>query len=115
LFQLQRVLDLAGGYTVGEFRVKKDSWLVGKSLMDLALAKYKLLILAVERGLRLVQTPKADTIIQESDNLICYGPVDGMKVLIEGPPAPPGEEKTTVVQKETRVHPREDDAPAAKS
>ncbi|MHC4598323.1 MAG: TrkA C-terminal domain-containing protein [Planctomycetota bacterium] len=116
MFQLQHVLDLAGGYTVSEFRVKRDSWLVGRSLMELALAKYKLLILAIERGLRLVQTPTAATKIQENDNLVCYGPIDGMKVLIEGPPAPPGDAKTAVHEMKTRVSKRSegaDDADAA--
>lgn len=86
MFQLQRVLDLAGGYTVGEFRVPRDSWLVGRSLVELALGRHKILVLAVERGLRLVRTPTGNTVIEENDNLICYGPIDGMQVLIEGPP-----------------------------
>ncbi|MHC5040182.1 MAG: TrkA C-terminal domain-containing protein [Planctomycetota bacterium] len=103
MFQLQRVLDLAGGYTVGEFRVQKGSWLVGRSLLDLALGRFKILVLAVERGLRLVRTPTAATVIDENDNLICYGPIEGMKVLIEGPPVPDEERKTRVYSDHTRI------------
>ncbi len=85
IYRIQRVLDLAGGYTVGEFRVPTGSWMAGRSLQDLALGQYKILVLAVERGLRLVRTPTAETTIEENDNLICYGPVDGLEVLQEGP------------------------------
>lgn len=85
VYQLQRVLDLAGGYTVGEFRVRRGSWLAGKTLAELELASMNILVLAIERGLRLLRTPGGPTVIEENDNLVVYGPVDGMRVLVEGP------------------------------
>ncbi len=78
LYDYEELLGLSRGYTIAQFRVKGNSWLVGRKLRELRLGDEGVLVLAIYRrvGERevFIGAPRGDTEINDGDTLICYGP-----------------------------------------
>ncbi len=85
LYDYEELLGLSRGYGIAQFRVKRDSWLVGRKLRDLRLEDEGVLVLAIYRRLRdrevFIGAPRPDLEILENDVLVCYGPEETLMKL----------------------------------
>lgn len=82
----EALLGVGHGYTVSSMRVRKGSWLAGRSLGELRLKDEGVLVLGIYRRLpggRIVflGAPGPGTVIQEGDELILYGPEEAIASL----------------------------------
>jgi drug/metabolite transporter superfamily protein YnfA len=69
----REILHRAGDYSVVRVTIGDREPEAGSRLGDTRLAKAKLKILAIERGTRVLPSPKAGSIIRAGDHLLCYG------------------------------------------
>lgn len=68
------LLQLSAGYTVGEVEVEENSWVAGKSLIELRLADEGVQVLGIRRTSKeYIGAPRGNTYIRKGDNLIVYG------------------------------------------
>ena len=83
----QEILGLSKGYGISKFKVKKNSWIAGKTLKSLDIIKEGILILNINRKIgkkiETIGAPTADVIIQSGDELVCYGKAESIKNLSE--------------------------------
>ena len=83
----QEILGLSKGYGISKFKVKKKSWIAGKTLKSLDIRKEGILILTINRKIgsktEMIGAPTADTVILPGDELVCYGKADSIKKLSE--------------------------------
>lgn len=70
---LSEVIRLARGYVIFEITITPDHPLAGRRLVDAALSKRDILVLAIKRGFNLIPTPKATETIEQGDKLVCFG------------------------------------------
>jgi K+/H+ antiporter YhaU regulatory subunit KhtT len=77
-----KLLHLSGEYSISEFYVESDDWLVNQTLEKLELRKEGINVLAVTRtdGTYL-GVPSGDTEIESGDTLLLYGKVGQLKSL----------------------------------
>ncbi|HIQ03708.1 MAG TPA: potassium transporter TrkA [Desulfurococcales archaeon] len=77
VYDYEQLLGLSKGYTISQFKVKKDSWLAGKTLKELELEREGIIVLGIYRKVngveRYIGAPKANTRIEVGDVIICYG------------------------------------------
>ena len=87
LVDFQEILGLSQGYSISQFYVKKNSWIIGKPLKSLHIREEGILILTIKRQVKnqteIIGAPTADMVIKEGDELTCYGKVDAIKNLSE--------------------------------
>jgi TrkA-C domain len=69
------LLQLEGGYRVGELEVEEGDWVAGLALGELRLRDEGVVVLGVHRaGAEYVGVPGKNTVIQPGDTLVVYGP-----------------------------------------
>lgn len=68
------LLRVDKGYSISNVQVADDSWLAGRSLRELRLTDEGIVVLNITRaeGITLA-TPGPDTVIEDGDQLLCYG------------------------------------------
>ncbi len=85
VYDYEQLLGLSKGFSIGEFKVKTDSWLENKKLRELKLDEEGVIVLAIYRKIgdeeKYIGVPDGDTEILRGDKLICYGPEEAIKNL----------------------------------
>ncbi len=85
VYDYELLLGLSRGYTIGQFKVRRNSWLANRRLEDLKLKEEGILVLGIHRKCKdrevFLGAPKGDVIIKPGDVIVCYGPEDGIKML----------------------------------
>jgi len=85
VYDYEQLLGLSKGYCIGEFKVKKGSWLENKKLKELKLDEEGIIVLAVyrmENGKeKFIGAPNGELLIKRNDLLVCYGPEEAIKQL----------------------------------
>jgi len=83
----QEVLGLSKGYTISRFQVRRDSWMIDRSLKELDIKSEGILVFSIDRKEggeeKFIGVPTADTVIKEGDILLCYGKAEAIKQLSE--------------------------------
>jgi K+/H+ antiporter YhaU regulatory subunit KhtT len=72
------ILRLASGYGIAEVILNKSCIDLGKTLSHSSFRQQDILILAIERGKRVIPTPHASEELHLNDMLICYGKLDNI-------------------------------------
>jgi hypothetical protein len=67
------ILRLSRDYGIAEVTLTKDNPNIGLKIKETNFRDNDILILAVERGERVIPAPKANDVLKENDVLICYG------------------------------------------
>lgn len=75
----EELVIATGGYGVSSIEVCKDSPILDKTLLDSALRKFDILVLAVERDEEIIPNPSADIKILLGDRLICFGKLGNIR------------------------------------
>jgi hypothetical protein len=79
-----KLLHIHKDYAVTEMAVRKEDWVSGKTLAELALPKEGILVLGIERGGGVyLGLPRSTTRIQAGDTLILYGQTNDIHHLDE--------------------------------
>ena len=76
---VEEIMRLAEGYGIAEVNLRDDCEEVGKSLNDSTFRAKDILIIAIERGSKVIPAPGAQDRIFDGDTLICYGKMDNIK------------------------------------
>jgi len=76
---IEETLRLAQGYGVAEINLKKDSPHIGLTMDKTDFKKRGIIILAIERGNKVIHTPKGRDRLAVDDTLICYGKLPEIK------------------------------------
>lgn len=76
------LLHFIEGYGLVKKIVAEGSPMIGQSLAKLKLNKMGILVLGLEREKGWIPTPKAGEILQSSDRLVIYGPLDALKSML---------------------------------
>jgi hypothetical protein len=76
------LLIATGGYGVLKFEIEPGSPAADKTPCDLDLSKHDIYILAIQRGLRTIPMPAADTRILKNDSVICFGKLQDIKKVL---------------------------------
>ena len=75
------ILKIGQGYGISEVRLQASHPACGRTLREVNWSAQKVLVLAIQRGRELINSPGADTPLQEGDEIICYGPVGHIRQL----------------------------------
>jgi len=85
VYDYELLLGLSKGYTIGQFKVRRNSWLANKKLEDLKLKEEGILVLGIHRKCKdkevFMGVPRGDTVIKPGDTIVCYGPEEMIKKL----------------------------------
>ncbi len=85
VYDYELLLGLSKGYSIGQFKVRRNSWLANRKLESLKLKEEGILVLGIHRksGEReiFIGAPKGEVTINPGDILVCYGPDEGIKKL----------------------------------
>ncbi|HDD57530.1 MAG TPA: potassium transporter TrkA [Thermoplasmatales archaeon] len=85
IYDYEQILGLSKGYSIGEFKIKRSSWLRDKTLEELRLDKEGVIVLAIYRKVgekeKFIGAPDRSIKILGGDTLICYGPEEAVKNL----------------------------------
>jgi len=85
VYDYELLLGLSKGYSIGQFKVRRNSWLANKKLEDLKLKEEGILVLGIHRKCKdkevFMGVPRGDVLIKPGDVIVCYGPEDGIKKL----------------------------------
>lgn len=79
---IRQRLTVTRGYGVAELLIPEGFHLVGKTLKDSRLREDDILVLTLNRGVRVISNPKTNRIIEAGDRLLCYGKLDSMRGLV---------------------------------
>jgi ribosomal protein S6--L-glutamate ligase len=79
---LKQRLRLTGGYGIGEFQVHDMPGLEGKALRDTDLSQRNIYVMSITRPEGVVPNPRADDVIQKGDQLLCYGDLQQLRLLM---------------------------------
>ncbi|MEA3489064.1 MAG: TrkA C-terminal domain-containing protein [Candidatus Omnitrophota bacterium] len=79
---VEEILRLAEGYGVAEVTVKEECLDIGKTLFETSFRKNDIIILAIERGTRVLPAPGASDRLLLNDTLICYGKLENVAKII---------------------------------
>jgi K+/H+ antiporter YhaU regulatory subunit KhtT len=80
--EVQELLRQSEGYGVASVVVGKEAKVVGLPLSESGFSEQDLMVLSVERDDEMIPVPKATTIIQSGDRLICYGKLENLTGLV---------------------------------
>ncbi len=84
-YDYELLLGLSKGYTIGRFKIRRNSWLANKKLKDLRLNEEGVLVLGIIRKVRgeerYMGAPRGEVQLMPGDELICYGPEETIKEL----------------------------------
>ncbi len=85
VYDYELLLGLTRGYSIGQFRVRRNSWLSNRKLGELKLNEEGILVLGIHRRCKdrevFMGAPRGDTVIKPGDILVCYGPDEVIKRL----------------------------------
>ncbi len=85
VYDYELLLGLSKGYTIGQFKVRRNSWLANKNLKDLKLNEEGVLVLGIHRKIKekdlFIGAPRGDVVIKPGDIIVCYGPDEVIKNL----------------------------------
>lgn len=70
---VEEILRLAEGYGIAEMTLTEDCVDVGKTLFESSFRQNDILILAIERGKKVIPAPHASDHLITNDTIICYG------------------------------------------
>lgn len=79
---LKQRLRLAAGYGIAEFLVHDMPDLEGAPLRDTWLAEKNIHVLHITRAKSIIPNPKGDDVIEQGDELLCYGDLHELRVLV---------------------------------
>jgi len=77
------ILRLAEGYGIAEVSLAESFEDIGKTLIDSSFRQQDILVLAIERGTRVIPAPHAEDMLEAGDNLICYGKLENIAKIIK--------------------------------
>ncbi len=84
-YDYELLLGLSKGYSIGQFKVRRNSWLANKTLRDLRLNEEGVLVLGIHRKSQekelFIGAPRGDVVIKPGDVIVCYGPDEVIKKL----------------------------------
>ena len=75
---VEEIMRLAEGYGIAEVTLNEDCSDIGKTLFDSSFRQRDILILAIERGAKVIPAPHATDDLKLNDTLICYGKLDNI-------------------------------------
>jgi ribosomal protein S6--L-glutamate ligase len=75
-------LSVSTGYGVAELAVHGEADIVGKSITDSGLREKDITVLTLHRGAHVVPNPRASTILEAEDRLLCFGKLEEMRSMI---------------------------------
>jgi K+/H+ antiporter YhaU regulatory subunit KhtT len=75
---VMEVLRLAAGYGIAEITLNENCEDVEKTISKSSFREQDILILAIERGRRVIPTPHATETLALNDTIICYGKLDNI-------------------------------------
>ena len=75
-------LSISTGYGVAEILVHGSADLVGHKLGDSGLKERDITVLTLHRGSNVVPNPRAGTILESGDRLLCFGKLEEMRSMI---------------------------------
>ncbi len=85
IYDYELLLGLSKGYSIGRFKIRKNSWLANKKLSELKLDEEGILVLGVLRKVKgkdsFFGTPRGEVKLLPGDEIVCYGPEDVIKQL----------------------------------
>ncbi len=80
IYDYNQLLGISRGYSIGQIKVRKSSWLANKTLRELQLDKEGVLVLGIYRKVGgkevYLGAPSGDTKIFPGDLVVLYGPED---------------------------------------
>ncbi|WP_457752798.1 TrkA C-terminal domain-containing protein [Thermococcus sp.] len=80
IYDYNQLLGISRGYSIGQIKVRKSSWLANKTLRELQLDKEGVLVLGIYRKVGekevYLGAPSGDTKILPGDLVVLYGPED---------------------------------------
>ena len=77
--RFDEVIDIARGYGISAIEVSPSGPLADRTLAQLQLSQYGVLVLAIQRGREVISSPDGTTRIEPNDRLICYGSLQAAK------------------------------------
>jgi len=85
IYDYELLLGISKGYSIGQFKVRRNSWVANQKLGDLKLNEEGIIVLGIHRKFKdrevFIGAPRGDTLIKPGDLLVCYGPDDIIKQL----------------------------------
>lgn len=83
IYDYEQLLGISRGYSIGEFTVKKGSWLENRTLKDLRFDEEGVLVLGIYRKIgkeeKYFGAPDGETRVMKGDTIVCYGPDEVIK------------------------------------
>jgi ribosomal protein S6--L-glutamate ligase len=79
---LRQRLRLASGYGIAEFQIRNMPELEGKALRDLHLLERRIQVIHITRQKSIIPNPKGDTVLLPADELLCYGDLRELRLLM---------------------------------
>ncbi|RKY42580.1 MAG: potassium transporter TrkA [Candidatus Makaraimicrobium thalassicum] len=80
---VEEILRLAEGYGVAEVTLSEDCADIGKALSESSFRRKDILIVAIERGVKVIPAPHATDRLLAGDVLICYGKLQNIAEIRE--------------------------------
>ena len=78
---VEEIMRLAEGYGIAEVNLAGECEEVGKSLNDSSFRNKDILIIAIERGSKVIPAPGGQDKLFAEDTLICYGKMENIKAI----------------------------------
>jgi len=75
-------LSVSTGYGVAELAVHGEADIVGKSITDSGLREKDITVLTLHRGAHVIPNPRASTVLEAEDRLLCFGKLEEMRSMI---------------------------------
>ncbi len=75
-------LSVSTGYGVAELAVHGEADIVGKSITDSGLREKDITVLTLHRGAQVIPNPRASTVLEAEDRLLCFGKLEEMRSMI---------------------------------
>jgi ribosomal protein S6--L-glutamate ligase len=75
-------LSVSTGYGVAELAVHGEADIVGKSITDSGLREKDITVLTLHRGAHVLPNPRASTVLEAEDRLLCFGKLEEMRSMI---------------------------------
>jgi len=75
-------LSISTGYGVAELLVHGAAEMVGKSIDDSGLRERDITVLTLHRGTHVIPNPRASTLLETEDRLLCFGNLEEMRSMI---------------------------------